>query len=358
MPPEGKPTVKANRFDNRKVMKVELKSYDPVVVPMPARGVDDKQVKDQMNRIVAQIPCYADVTDEPVGPDSRAKVRLTMRENGAVLPGLDGAELTLTVGDGFFPRALTDGMVGMMPGESRHIAWSAASVGAQDESDASAACDADVEVLSVRARVKPAMTDEWVAAHIPRCSTLDEFYEDVRAQLADAADEQWRAMKRERCAVLLAQRLDGTPAQADIDRASAGVRDNFDRACAREGKLRAEKAAEMGLDEASLDALFAQQGALVAAQGDAVRLYARHFGVEPDEADVERAVKAAFPDAAAAKSFLAAPGGRERAVEMARYERALDLVVGSAVVVDESETEGGEGARGEIANTPYPNPFA
>lgn len=325
---------------------------------MPEKAVDEEEVNKQVNEIVNRIPCYADVTDQAVAADDKAKVRLTMRENGAVMGGLDGLEMTMSLGDGFFPKALTDGMVGMMPGETRHIEWSGAGLGAQEEDDSSSSFDADVEVISVRKRVKPDMTDEWVAAHIPRCSTLEEFFADVRKQLQDKSDETWNATLRDRSAIVLAQRLTEMPPQIIVDRAIEGVKSDFELGCAREGKIRSEKAAELGLDEAQLDEMLEQQGRLVAAQGEAVRLMALHLGIEPDQNDLDRALKSAYPEEADAKRFLDQPGSHEKLVELARYELALDFVTENAKIVDEEEAPEPLHPEGEIPGTPYPNPFA
>ena len=334
---------------------MKLTSYDPVRVPMPDAAVTDQQVHERASQIVAQIPCFADVTDQPVGRDDKARVRITMREDGTAMKGLDGAEIVMSLGDGFFPAGLVDGVVGMMPGQTRHVECKSARVGAEDESARSAEFDADVEVLSVRKRVRPDMTDEWVARHVPRCSTLDEFFADVRAQIERESEGQRRAMLRQRCAEVLALRLDGAPSSDEVSRSIEGVRANFDRGAAREGKTRAEKAAELGLDDDQLEAAFAQEGAHVAMQGIAVRCMADHLGVTVDDADIERALSEGLGGDDQARRMLETGQGRAKLEEAARCEKALDWVVEHAVVVPEAP---GDPESAAPAGPERPSPFA
>lgn len=334
---------------------MKLKSFDPVVVPLPSDAVDDQAVSSRMNEIVAQIPCYADVTDDVAAPDDKVKVRLTMWENDVPVKGLDGVELTISLSDGFFPQGLTSGIVGMHPGEERHLEWEGAGMGSEDEDDRSSRFAADVQVVSVRKRVRPPMTDEWVARHIPRCTTLEEFRLDVRTQLEQKARASHESMKRERCAIALAQRLEGDPAEEDVERALTGVRDNFAKALAREGKSRAQKAAELGVEEEGLEGVFRMQAVLVAKQGAAARIMADHLGVEVTDADRERVLRENFSGGKEARMLVESEAGRAKIDEVARCEKALDYVVEHCVVVDEPAEGVGGGTAHEAS---YPNPFS
>lgn len=358
-------------------MYVKLTSYAPVRVVMPAKAVDDRRVNERVNEIVSQIPTYVDAGDEPVAEQDRVRVRVTLREDGVALPGLDGATLTVTPSDGFLPQAVSDALLGMMPGDAKHVEWDAALAGEGDEGGADGAGDgeggvgagavrsvpaeADVEVLSVRKRVRPEMTDAWVARCIPRCSTLEEFFGSVREQLQEEADARWVELKRERCALALTERLDGAPALEDVSRAVEGVRGSFDRMLAREGKVRAEKARELGMSEEELDAALMRQGALAAAQGQAVRLMSEHLGIEASQSEVDAAIARMARDERDAARLGADAACREKAAAIARYEKALDFVVGQAEVVEEDPAPAGSAAAFGVPgrwSAPYPNPFA
>lgn len=334
---------------------MKLSSFDSVHVPMPDKAVDDARVHDRANEIVAQIPCYADVTDQAVGREDRARVRIAMREDGEPVKGLDGTEITVSLGDGFFPKGLVEGMEGMMPGERRRVSWSAARMGAADADDRSASFDADVEVVSVRKRVRPEMTDAWVARHIPRCSTLEEFFSDIRGQLEREESGKWDALLRQRCAQALALRLDGKPSLDDVTRSIDGVRENFDRSAAREGKTHADKLAELGMTEEELQIALAQEGMQVVLEGAAVRLMADHLGMTAGEADVERVFGDSLRSDPGIRDLAATEEGRAKLAEAARCEMALDYVVEHAVIEREAQPAG-DAAR--TAEPERPSPFA
>lgn len=334
-----------------------LYDYGPVTVPMPKSVVTDGQVNERVNSIVSQIPVFEDI-EGAVERDDKVTVRITMRENGVAMKGLENADLTLTVGDGFFPEGLVDGLVGMKAGEAKHIEWQAAAIGAQNEDDLTSSMDADVELLTLNKRVKPAMTDEWVKAHIPRCDSLDDFFSSVRADLEKAAEEERANLKRERVQLMLAQRIKEPPSVEEIDRSIQGAREEFSKAAAMKGQTDAQLAAEMGMDEERLEAVFEQQGAMIAAVGKAIKEAADHFDIEVSDDEINEVVKKNLGDDPSVISNYQQGDAREQVKQMARYEKMLDRYVNEAIEIDEEVLNSSREAAMEGNESPYPNPFA
>ena len=324
---------------------MKLASYDPFTIPMPKKEVDEAQLAAKVNEIVSRIPYYADSATEAVGADDRVKVRLTMAENDTPLKGLDEAELTLTVGDGFFPEPFYQGIIGMKLDEFREFSW--------QEDDGVRNMSAAVRVLSLRKREKPPMDDAWVAAHIPRCSTLEEFFESVRGQLQEETDKSWRELLSERCKVALAQRLETPPSAEDIERAVQGVQANFKRQMAAEGKIKSQIAAEQGIDESQLDAVLTQQGVMIAAQSVALKAVADHFDLQVTSQDIETSLNANFSQDDPARRRFETDEGKADIEEIALQEKALAYALEHLVQIVEERPGQSFGSPAR----PYPNPF-
>lgn len=331
-----------------------LTSYDPVVVPMPSLTVDDSDVYARANEIVAQIPSYGEADDEVAQPDDRVKVCITMREEGLVMKGLDGIVITISLGDGFFPQPLIDGIVGMKEGQSCHVEWRAPSVGSGDEEGEMSSMDADVELLSLFKRVKPPMTDEWVRLHIPHCDNLDQFFSKIRLELEETNQKTLVNLKRQRVQMLLAQRLDESPSYEEISRAAEGVKGSFSKAAAQKGMTVEQFAAEQGLEVDQLDVFYAQQGALIAAAGKAVSDAADYFGIAVSDEEIDESIRRNFGGDESVVEECLKGSGRSKAERVARCEKMLDRFIDEAIEVD----EGGFASDTQVPANPYPNPFA
>lgn len=332
---------------------MRLKSYDAVTIEMPRLRVTDDEVERRLANIVAQIPTYNDGEGrEVVEAHDRIRARVTMEEEGMAMKGFDDAALTITVGDGFLPQAFSDNLLGMRQGERKDFSFALAALGSEDESDVSSQVNAHVEVLSLDKRIQPELSDEWVSAHISRFGTVEGLRADVVEELMRDRRSRYDVEKRKRCGLALATRVEGAPSADEIARAVSGVEANFERTLVQERKTKAEKLEELGWDDDRLDRYFQQEATMIVVQGMAVQAMADHLEMEVSQDDVDRVLHRNFASEEEAGKQMAAPGGKRRITEMARFEKTLDYVVDNARVVETDEQEA-------VRRSPRdaPNPF-
>lgn len=335
---------------------MELTSYEPLNVPMPKMMVTDKQLNERIASIMAQIPTYIDQEDSLVELHDKVNAVVTMRENGKPMQGLEKAPLTITVGDGFFPLAFAEGLIGMRRGEKKTIEYQLAGIGTESEDDLSSNIEATVSIELIRKRVDPELSDEWVKRVLPRFSTVEEFCDDVEARLTEEMNKAREEMLRERCSVLLAQRLKEMPTIEEVESAAASVRASFERDCIKEGKERAQKASEMGIPEDQLEIAFHQAGAMAVAQGKAIAAMADYWNIQPTQKDLDTTLQKHFGNDQQAKAKFDTEEGRGKLTEMARCELALEAVIEDATVFEQEKP-----ASGVQQHTPAHqtlNPFA
>lgn len=335
---------------------MKLTSYEPLNVPMPKMTVTDKQLNERIASIMAQIPTYADKEDSIVELHDKVNAVVTMKENGEPMQGLEEAHLTITVGDGFFPLAFAEGLIGMRRGEKKTIEYQLAGIGTESEDDLSSNIEAIVSIESIRKRIDSELNDEWVKRYVPRFSTVEEFRDDVEAKLAEEMDKAREELLRERCSVLLAQRLAEQPTIEEVEGAARNVRASFERDCIKEGKERAQKASEMGIPEDQLEMAFHQAGAMAAAQGKAIAAMADYWNIQPTQKDLDETLQKHFGGDQQAKAKFSTEEGREKLIEMARCELALDAVVADALVFEREEPV--NGVQQHAPAHPTLNPFA
>ena len=316
--------------------KMSLASFDPVRIALPDGRITEAAVDARVQEIASRIPGYERDDAHEVRMHDKVKARVTLRENGAPLAGLDNADLTITVGDGFLPQAFAEGMAGMRMGECRSFSFEVPAVGSSGDDGLMSVMDADIEMLEIKKRIAAELSDEWVAAHIPHAETVEQMRDIVRKQLEEESERKRADLKRARCLAALAQRLAGGPDPEAVERATAGVRANFERQVASQGKTRERQLASMGMTEEQLEESFAQEGMRIATEGAALELVAEHFGIEVSEEEIDRAVERTFSQDDAARLRFEETGDREKMRVVALCEKALGEVERSAIVVRET----------------------
>ena len=310
-----------------------LTTYEPVHIALPDVRVTERDIDKRVREIVESIPEYGQGEACELRMHDKAHAIVTLKENGAVLPGLDNAELTITVGDGFLPQPFAEGIVGMSVGERREFSFSVPALGSTGDDGCLSTMDAVVELLEVRRKTEAVLSDEWVAAHIPRADTVDQLRDDVRKRLEEERTRKRDELKEARCLAALAERLEEPPDAEAIADATACVQADFERKLAAQGKTKEQQLQAMGISEEQLRELFAAEGARIAAEGRALELAAAHFGIEADVG------LGGFEGDAGAESGSSDPGGEpvdaDKLRTVALYEKTLGEIVRCAIVESE-----------------------
>ena len=108
-----------------------LTTYEPVRMELPVVAVHEQDIDDELRSMASRLPAYEVVCDVPARLNDKVVASVKLFENGALLPGFDGAERVMTLGDGFMPEPFTRGVVGMKAGDEREFSFELPSVGSE-----------------------------------------------------------------------------------------------------------------------------------------------------------------------------------------------------------------------------------
>lgn len=309
-----------------------LTTYEPVRMELPFVAVREQDIDDELRSMASRLPAYEDVCDVPARLNDKVVASVKLFENGALLPGFDGAERVMTLGDGFMPEPFTRGVVGMKAGDEREFSFELPSVGSEGLSTMRAC----VKVSAVRRRRDAVIDDAWVADHVKGSSTVAELRETIRGRLAEQLVAERERRKRLLCSAELAGRLVGGVTEKDVARALGGVEKAFGEELSRRGQTVAEYLDEQGIDEGGLAARQREQALQAVREGMAAELYGRHMGVQVDDADVDDMFPGKTPEqqAASRERFVRGGGDLGRMRHLAFCEKALDEACRRAIVTD------------------------
>ena len=133
------------------------------------------------------------------------------------------------------PEPFVDGVVGMEVGETKVVDYAVRRPRAIADDDVDR-YQATVSVLSQQRKAVPPLTDEWVAAHVEKASSVDE----LRASVAAGLEAEVEACNRDTLARLanieLEKRLVGSIPDAFYRAARQGLMDKLEADLATKGQ--------------------------------------------------------------------------------------------------------------------------
>lgn len=316
-----------------KLPQVELSSYDPVEITAPPKAIPDGLVEQQ---IAAALAAHArfEPSDEvrPVQEGDTVSLALHTTLDGAKVEGLCFDGRTFTTGIGAMPDDFERNIVGMQPGESKDFRFEGIAGFEADESPILKTYEAHADVKALLESVSPELTDAWVTANVPGCQTVAEF----RAMMSDRVSEQVAAEYRHYlnyiAASELAKRFEGHIPDVAYEAMRDELQAQFDQEAAQLGLTREEYMEQQGADEQQYSVRMILQIRERLVQSIALDAYARHFGLEVTDADLDEFFATSAPHGAAAelRRQMEGSGRMYLAYEGARRLKANDRLVANA----------------------------
>ena len=147
--------------------ELELSSYEPVEIDMPAEGASDAEVDDQIDQLREH---YYDYEDAAAATKVKEDSYLDLGMKATDDAGEDIASLTSPtrlygLGTGLFPAAFDAELVGMKKGQKKEFSIDVPAeptVMTQPLMGKTSKINFEVEVQAVKNKVLPEVTDEWV----------------------------------------------------------------------------------------------------------------------------------------------------------------------------------------------------
>ena len=190
---EPKTPLKRGRtfqFDLHVVEKptFEMDDYSPVSITVDPYTPDDSTVDAEISRIAQQNLTFVATDPKPVEKGDHCLLSIEATQNGEEMKGLSTDGRTYSVGEGYMPEGFDEGILGMVPGETRSFTFEGPGLD-EDYNEVMESVDCTVTVIEIQKQVAPVIDDEWVSKNLPMYKSVEELRKDI----AKAADSQRRA---------------------------------------------------------------------------------------------------------------------------------------------------------------------
>ncbi|WP_232050797.1 trigger factor [Arabiibacter massiliensis] len=282
----------------------ELSSYEPVAIELPAEGVSDAEIDEQIEGLREHYYTFEDASAATkVKADSYIDLAMKATDDkGEEIPALTTDNRPYGLGANLFPAEFDEQLVGLKKGQSATFSLDMpadppimlASLAGKTEK-----IDFEVEVKVVKKKNLPEVTDEWAK------DTLGfEGLEDLRTRISESLAQQKAGMlprlKESACLNAVAERLEGDVPQAMCEDAEATLIQDFFQQLQSQGMSFDMYLAQQGLTPDQFKEDVKKQAADITRQDLALDAWARHFKMEADGKDVtEEFVKSGVEDPAA-----------------------------------------------------------
>ena len=133
----------------------------------------------------------------------------------------------------------------MVPGEEKVFDFEGIADFDADDNPIMKTYHADAKVKSLLRKVTPTPSDEWVAANVPACKTVDELKSLIRKQVDAQLEDEYRHYLNYIAASELAKRFNGPIPDVAYEAMRDEIQAQFDREAAELGLTREEYMRDM-----------------------------------------------------------------------------------------------------------------
>lgn len=268
----------------------ELSNYEPVAIEMPPEKPSDDQIDAEIDALLEH---YYEIVDAPANTKVKDDKFVNMKisatdDNGNDIASITNDEYQYGIGSGLFPKAFDDQLIGLKKGDTKQFTMDLPSEPTAMTSSLmgkTSTISFDVEVLAVRKKKLPELTDEWVQSKIGVDSV-----EDLRAELSEEIESQRASvlprLKESRVLTALAERLADEVPENLIEDAESTLLQDFFNQLQRQGLTLDAYLQQSGITSQQFRDDVKEQAADMAKQDLALDAYAAHANIECTEDDI------------------------------------------------------------------------
>ena len=306
-----------------------LSSYDPVEIEMPPSEVTESEIDAQVEMLRGYHATFEDVEDRGVEENDFVTADIV---NVANADALAGEGRMIVVGAGSLPEAVDEGVKGMKIGETKKVSWTPEVEGAEEAS-------AEITVKSIRGRVLPELTDEFIKESFG-FDNMDAMRDAIKIEIEQDKASRLPQLKENRCVAKLAERLELEEMDADYEQSVfSELGQNFLTNLAQRGMSLDQWLQGNRITSEQFIADLHKQADDVARESLALDALARELKIEVTEDEVDEEFKnAGVEDAEAAKAEFIADGRIPALRDSIRRAKACDWLVENAKVTEVDET--------------------
>ncbi len=265
----------------------ELSSYEPVEFEMPTFEIDDEQVEAQMRAAADQMAVnYVEAAPREIQAKDTVKIDLDVTRDGETVKGISSEGRLFTMGEGFMPIGFDRALLGMCPGQEREFDFDAPDLtpGADGQERS---FHAKVKLVAIMEKKDPEFTDEWVREHLPLFKNADEFRAQTRHQMEAQMAQNIEQEKNMRAVQALTERFDGRIEDRFYEATRDELRRGWEAQARQAGMDLEDFIGKQGMNEQQFSMMLMMQVRETLVQGYSLDAWARHYGIEPTDADVE-----------------------------------------------------------------------
>lgn len=341
---EGKDFTFSAEFEVKPVL--ELSDYSPVHIEVPFKKASEAEIDEQIEALGNY---YYDYKNAPANTkvklENSVEITLVVKDDkGEVMESLGAEDRLYELGQGLFPAAFDDALLGMKKGETKSITLNVAENPCMMTSilkDKTEEVTFEVEVKAVKKKIAPEVTDEWVKETLGFADVAE-----LRVRMGESIEQQKgdiipRIMENN-ALFALQERLIGEVPAVMTEEAERDLLQNFFTQLQNQGATLDAylKAQDITADKFKEDVKL--QAVDTVKQNLALDAWARHAGIEvSDEEIVEEFKNSGAQDPDALYDEWKAQGRLHIVREGVMRGKALEALLAEADV-EEVETPAAE----------------
>ena len=341
---EGKDFTFSAEFEVKPAL--ELSDYSPVHIEVPFKTASEAEIDEQIEALGNY---YYDYKNAPantkVKQENSVEITLVVKDDkGEVMESLGAEDRLYEMGQGLFPAAFDEALLGMKKGETKSITLNVAENPCMMTSilkDKTEEVTFEIEVKAVKKKVAPEVTDEWVKETLGFADVAE-----LRVRMGESIEQQKgdiipRIMENN-ALFALQERLIGEVPAVMAEEAERDLLQNFFTQLQNQGATLDAylKAQDITADKFKEDVKL--QAVDTVKQNLALDAWARHAGIEvSDEEIVEEFKNSGAQDPDALYAEWKAQGRLHIVREGIMRGKALEALLAEADV-EEVETPAAE----------------
>ena len=323
---------------------LELSSYEPVAIEMPHEGATDEQIDEEIDALLEH---YYEIVDAPantkVKEDKYVDMKITATDDsGEIISSITSDSTQYGIGSGLYPKTFDDELIGLKKGDTKQFTMDIPSEPTAMTSTLmgkTQAINFDIEILAVKKKKRPELTDEWVQERIG-VSTVEDLRAELAEEIESAQESTFPRLKENRVLTALAERLVDAVPESVIEDSEATLLQDFFAQLQRQGTTLDMYLKQAGITSQQFRDDVKKQAEDMAKQDLALDSYAAHAGIEATDEEIrDEFVNAGASDPDALMKQWRESGQMYLVRQGVLRQKAAKELVESAVVTEEVPEE-------------------
>lgn len=315
---------------------VELLTYDPVEIKMPAEEATEEEVASQLDALRTYYYSFETVSDRPVAAEDFVQLNMACTADDKPVQGLNSESRLVELGAGIIPAAMEEQIIGMSTGDSKSFDFSIAG----DEDFAYLGADtihADIAVKEIRIKIVPELDEEFASKL--GVDSIDALKNQITDAINKQKAQQLPTLKEQRCVNELAKRVHGDIPDTYVAFTRQDILREFYMNLQQQGATLDQFFAQQGITADEFNQDLDEEADEVAAQTLALDALFAHLGLEVTDEDIDKEFSVVENPAEIRKSWE--DNGRMSELrEGIRRRKATEWLVENAVVtLDEGKDD-------------------